>query len=170
MISHSTIPHTALRYKVTYKERLASTKNWDAGCDPKFDFKDGFPATQELGAFGSPKGYVVKERWNKGDKGKTNEITSKLFVKGARDTMEALYIKFREKHMLIRAKVREKRLTAIMCWCRYRVVYVFTVRGWLMVTLLSQQLLPSLPPPPHTYTVRLSLDLELRGGRASQGA
>ena len=37
-------------------------------------------------------------------KGKKEQITSRLFVRGPRDNMEQLYIKFREKHMLIKAK------------------------------------------------------------------
>lgn len=109
-----TTHRAALRCKVSYKERLSSTKQWDAGCDPSFDFEGGFPAMQELAIVGSPKGYVPRERRNKGDKGNGAAITSKLFVKGNRDTMEALYIKFREKHMLIRAKVRH----SVLQWCR----------------------------------------------------
>lgn len=37
-------------------------------------------------------------------KGKKEQITSRLFVRGPRDNMEQLYIKYREKHMLIKAK------------------------------------------------------------------
>jgi hypothetical protein len=55
---------------------------------------------------------VPKNRRNRATKGKANEISSKLFVKGNRDTMESLYIKFREKHMLIRAKVLPASLPA----------------------------------------------------------
>ena len=37
-------------------------------------------------------------------KRKKEQITSRLFVRGPRDNMEQLYIKYREKHMLIKAK------------------------------------------------------------------
>lgn len=46
---------SAIRYRITLREKVSSMKKWNYGCDPSYDFGNGFPATDELSTMGSPK-------------------------------------------------------------------------------------------------------------------
>ena len=90
----------SLRYYSTLKERTESLNNWNHGNNADFDYSGGFP--EVTGLDDAPRKENIRlSAAEKYAKFLAGQISSKIFIK-KKDQMEALYIRFREKHMIIR--------------------------------------------------------------------
>ena len=90
----------SLRYYTSLKERTESLHNWNHGNNADFDYNNGFPEVTGLDDAPRKENVRVSED-EKYRKFLAGQISAKIFIK-KKDQMETLYVRFREKHMIIR--------------------------------------------------------------------
>ena len=90
----------SLRYYSSMKERTESLHNWNHGNNADFDYSGGFPEVTGLDTAPSKENIRLSAA-EKYQKFLASKISAKNYIK-KKDQMEALYIRFREKHMIIR--------------------------------------------------------------------
>ena len=93
-----------MRHYTTLQERTESMTNWNAGNSAEWDLSEGFPSVsreEETGPKVAPVRLSDDEKYRLYMEKETS--AGKHFIK-KNDSVEALYVRFREKHMLLRAK------------------------------------------------------------------